>query len=184
MDQAGNQGESVNVTEREIDIYSRRRASIFERLESGLHPSARWHDEREAWTPGMVRAENTPWAHTLAGACVWLRSHSTGRRDVSGDLLWCIVMPDRCRDEAARVRAALSAAWLDMHGQTLARTLAKQSDLEDAAEVMVEMCVTGHEPTHKVRLHWHVWRKLRESGERMLWGLADTAASRVIRALG
>lgn len=169
----------------QVDIYSDKRGGIIQRLETGLHPHAPWRDPREVSAGITYRADNTPWAHTLAGACVWLRKNKIGRHDVSGDLLWCIVMQDRCKEEAERVAVALKHAWLDMHASVarLGRTQRGLISIEHAAAMLVAQCVTGTRSHKKIPVHWQLWRDMQESGERMLWGLADAAAVRAIRAL-
>jgi hypothetical protein len=168
----------------QTDIYSRERAGIIERLTSGLHPSARWRDPREQ-SAVSFRTDPTPLAHTLAGACVWLRNRKTGRNDVSADLLWCFVMQEHCEAERQRVVCALVAAWLDMHTAVAkhARTPAGLASVQKAARMLVERCVTGVDSGQKIPVHWQLWRKMQESGERMLWELADTASRRASRAL-
>lgn len=175
----------MNSVRADVDIYSRRRASIVERLESGLHPHARWRDPREASSSSGAAVDGTPLAHTLAGACVWLRQHRMGRLDVSADLLWCIVVPERSQAERELVEHALSRAWQDMHADvaTLARTMSGLSRIDHASAVMVARVVTGIDRPAKIGLHWQTWRKMQESGERMLWGLADKASRRAVIAL-
>lgn len=169
----------------QADIYSQERAAIIERLETGLHPHAPWRDPREPWAPGQPKADPVPFAHTLAGACVWLRHRQTGRHDVSAELLWCLVVRENCEAEAEAVCAALVSAWLDMHASiaTLAKTPAGLSCVERAAAKLVKLCITGHDARGKLPVQWKQWCMLRESGERMLWGLADRAARRAAEAL-
>lgn len=169
----------------QADIYSRERSGIIERLETGLHPSMRWRDPREISAGMMTSADMTPFAHTLAGACVWLRQRKTGRHDVSGDLLWCMVMQDRCDDEAQRVVTALVAAWLDLHASVAkyAQTPAGLASVQHASRVLVWQCVTGVAQRARIKLRWELWQKMQASGERMLWGLADAAATRATNAL-
>jgi hypothetical protein len=64
-----------------------------------------------------------------------------------------------------------------------ARTAAGFASVERAAGVLVQACITGVAPSAKPVLQWKQWRKLQESGERMLWGLADRAARRAAEAL-
>lgn len=168
-----------------VDIYCLQRGAIIERLEKGLHPHSLWRDPREPWAPGQPKSDPVPFAHTLAGACVWLRKRQTGRHDVSAELLWCLVVRENCEAEAETVRCALVSAWLDMHASIaiLARTQPGLCRVERAAATLVAMCVTGIQMRSKPPLQWKQWWMLRESGERMLWGLADRAARRAAEAL-
>lgn len=167
------------------DIYNAQRHAIIQRLETGLHPHAPWRDPREVSAGIMFRADNTPWAHTLAGACVWLRKNKIGMHDVSSELLWCIVMQERCDVEAERVAVALKHAWVDMHAPVakLAQTPAGTASIEQAATILVGRCVTGVITRRKIPLRWELWQKMKDSGERMLWGLADKASRRAVAAL-
>lgn len=169
----------------QVDIYSRERSAIIERLTAGLHPHSPWRDPREPWAPGQPKADPVPFAHTLAGACVWLRKNTTGQHDVSGDLLWCIVMQEHCDAEALRVATALKHAWLDMHASVavLARTPKGTVSIERACGVMLNLCVTGIEVKTKPPVQWKQWTVMRASAERMLWGLADRASRRATAAL-
>jgi len=168
-----------------VDIYSDRRNPIIQRLETGLHPHAPWRDPREVSAGIMFRADNTPWAHTLAGACVWLRKNPIGMHDVSSELLWCIVMQDRCEVEAERVAIALKHAWIDMHAPVakLAQTLPGTASIQEAAAILAARCITGVITHRKVPIRWELWQKMKDSGERMLWGLADKASRRAVAAL-
>lgn len=167
------------------DIYSRERRAITERLETGLHPHTPWRDPREISAGAIIKMENTPLAHALAGACVWLRKNVTGQHDCSADLLWCIVVRERCDDEIHRVATALKHAWIDAHAPVarLAMTPAGLASIEAAAMILVVQCVTGVQPRRKIPVHWQLWRKMQESGERMLWSLADKASRRAVAAL-
>ena len=169
----------------QTDIYSRERRAITERLETGLHPHTPWRDPREVSAGLTHSADNTPWAHTLAGACVWLRKNTMGQHDVSGDVLWCIVMRDRCEIESERVAVALKHAWMDMHSGVakLGTTPAGLAAIEEAAAILVAQCVTGVKADRRVHVQWKQWSKMRESGERMLWSLADRASRRAVAAL-
>lgn len=168
----------------QVDIYSRERAPIVERLQA-MHSRSTWRDPETLWTPLETRLENTPFAHTLAGACVWLRKRKTGQHDVSADLLWCFVMQEHCAEESMRVRNALVAAWVDMHKSVaeLARTLPGLTAVERAAALLVQSCITGTAPGEKIPVQWKQWQKMQESGERMLWSLADLASKRAESAL-
>lgn len=169
----------------QADIYSAQRHAITQRLETGLHPHAPWRDPREVSAGIMFRADNTPWAHTLAGACVWLRKNPIGMHDVSSELLWCIVMQERCDVEAERVAVALKHAWIDMHAPVakLAQTLPGVASIEEAAAILVARCVTGVVTRRKIPIRWELWQKMKDSGERMLWGLTDKASRRAVAAL-
>jgi hypothetical protein len=169
----------------ESDIYAFQRGGIIQRMETGLHPHAPWRDPREVSAGLMFRADNTPWSHTLAGACVWLRKNPLGMHDVSSELLWCIVMQERCDIEAARVATALKHAWVDMHAPVAkhAQTPAGLVSIEDTAMILVSQIVTGVRTKAKIPVHWQLWRKMQESGERMLWALADRASRRAVAAL-
>ena len=167
------------------DIYALLRGAIIERLEKGLHPHAPWRDPREPWAPGQIKADPVPFAHTLAAACVWLRHRPTGQNDVSADLLWCVVMRGNCASEAKLVRHALTAAWLDMHAAAavFARTPTGLAGIERAAAIVVAQLVTGIRDDGRKPVRWELWRRLEESGQRMLWALADHASRRVVDAL-
>ena len=167
------------------DIYASQRGPIIQRLETGLHPHAPWRDPREVSAGIMFRADNTPWAHTLAGACVWLRKNPVGMHDVSSELLWCTVMQERCDIEAERVATALKHAWIDMHVPVakLVQTLPGVTSVEKAAAIMVAQCVSGVVSKQKIPVRWELWQKMLDSGERMLWGLADMASRRAVAAL-
>lgn len=169
----------------EPDIYAFQRGGIIQRLETGLHPHAPWRDPREVSAGMMFRADNTPWSHTLAGACVWLRKNPVGMHDVSSELLWCTVMQERCDIEAERVATALKHAWIDMHEPVAkkAQTVKGLIAIEQTAAILVAQCVTGVRTTAKIPVHWQIWRKMQESGERMLWSLADEASRRAVAAL-
>ena len=169
----------------EADIYAAQRGAIIQRLETGLHPHTPWRDPREVSAGMMFRADNTSWSNTLAGACVWLRKNVTGQHDCSADLLWCIVVRERCDDEIHRVATALKHAWIDTHAPVarLAMTPAGLASIEAAAMILVVQCVTGVQPRRKIPVHWQLWRKMQESGERMLWSLADKASRRAVAAL-
>lgn len=168
-----------------VDIYASQRGPIIQRMETGLHPHAPWRDPREVSAGIMFRADNTPWSHTLAGACVWLRKNRVGMHDVSSELLWCIVMQERCDIEAERVATALKHAWVDMHAPVakLAQTLPGVASIEEAAAILVAQCVTGVVTRRKIPIRWELWQKMKISGEWMLWGLADKASRRVVAAL-
>lgn len=167
------------------DIYAAQRGPIIQRLETGLHPHAPWRDPREVSAGMMFRADNTPWSHTLAGACVWLRKNPVGMHDVSSELLWCIVMQERCDIEAERVAVALKHAWVDMHVPVakLVQTLPGVASVEEAAGILVARCVSGVVSKQKIPVRWELWQKMLDSGERMLWGLADKASRRAVAAL-
>lgn len=167
------------------DIYHDKRWAIIARLEKGLHPHTPWRDPREVSAGMLYRADNTPWENTLAGACVWLRKNLTGTHDCSSDLLWCIVMQERCESEALRVAVALKHAWLDKHAAVakLAQTPAGLRSIEQVATIMVLQCVTGVRRRRKIPVHWQLWHKMQDSGEVMLWGLADRASRRAVAAL-
>jgi len=169
----------------QADIYSHERRAITERLETGLHPHAPWRDPREVSAGITHRADNTPLSHTLAAACVWLRKNTMGQHDVSGDLLWCIVMQEHCEAESQRVATALKHAWLDMHAGVakLGRTPVGLAHIEAAAEILVAQCATGVRTQRKIPVQWKQWNTMQESGERMLWSLADRASRRAVAAL-
>jgi hypothetical protein len=57
------------------------------------------------------------------------------------------------------------------------------ASVEHAAATLAAQIVTGAESKRRIRIHWQIWRKMQESGERMLWGLADTASRRAAAAL-
>jgi|SRR6185437_3900531 len=184
-DHAASAMKAADTRPEQADIYSQERRAITERLETGLHPHAPWRDPREVSAGLTHRSDNTPWAHTLAGACVWLRKNTLGQHDVSGDLLWCIVMRERCEAESQCVAIALKHAWLDMHAGVakLGRTPAGLAAIEEAAAILVAQCVTGARTKRKIPVQWKQWHKMQESGERMLWSLADRASRRAVAAL-
>ena len=167
------------------DIYGSQRGPIIQRLETGLHPHAPWRDPREVSAGILFRADNTPWSHTLAGACVWLRKNPMGMHDVSSELLWCTVMQERCAIEAERAAVALKHAWIDMHASVakLAQTPKGLQSVETAAAILVAQCVTGIRNKEKIPVHYKLWNTMLISGERMLWGLADVASRRAVAAL-
>lgn len=169
----------------QVDIYSHERGAIIERLTTGLHPHAPWRDPREISAGKTWRVDNTPFSNTLAGACVWLRKNTSGQHDVSGDLLWCIVMQEHCDAEAEHVSVALKHAWLDMHTGVamLGRTPTGLRSIERAAAILVSQCVTGIPTKRKIPVQWKQWKAMHDSGERMLWGLVDRAARRAVAAL-
>lgn len=168
-----------------VDVYREQRQPIIERLQKGLNPHASWRDPREVSAGILYRPDNTPWENTVAGACVWLRKNQTGRHDVSGDVLWCLVMQERCEAEAERVITALTHAWIDKHQSiaTLARTPTGLVSVERAAAVLVAQCVSGVPTRRKIPLQWKQWCMVQESGEWMLWNLADAASRRAVAAL-
>lgn len=168
----------------QVDIYKRERSGIIERLESGLHPHAPWRDPREVPVVASYRPDSTPLAHTLAGACVWLRTHTEGQHDCSADLLWCVVMQDHCHDERRRVQVALMHAWLDVFGQRIVRGRNGLASINEAARMLVQQVTTGIRRVEKVPIRWELWQRMEVRGERMLWSLADKASSRAMAALG
>lgn len=88
--------------------------------------------------------------------------------------------------EAQRVATALKYAWIDKHAAVAkhAQTLPGLASIEKAAIILVEQCVTGIPTGRKIPVHWQLWKnKMLESGEWMLWSLADKASKRATSAL-
>lgn len=170
----------------QADIFSRERAGITEMLTSALHPSAHWHDPREARVPRHPGGDMTPFAQSAAEAIIWLRKHpAANEHPAAAAALWCMVMRENCAAQMLAVATALARRWRRQFASV--RKMAWESrelgEVERAAEIVVIRCTSGVLTDDRPRLQAHLWRWLQNDGIDAVWGWADTAASRARRAL-
>lgn len=169
----------------QVDVFEKERAGIIELLSSALHPSARWHDEREAWTARQPHADATPFAARAAKAVVWLHKHPDMDEPLAAaDALWCVVMQEHCAAEMLRVATALARKWRGQipRVRRMAWDSRELGEVEYAAGLVVIRCTHGEVTTDKPKLHPQLWRRLQDHGVRMVWDWADQAASRAARS--